>query len=66
MVAFYSVPVTEGETYDGPWVSDVSGDEVVECFADWEPEVMQLTKVRSFVCLSSTLVLTQMQSGVYR
>ena len=32
--------------YEGPWVSEVSREEVVSCYTDWEPEVQELLQVR--------------------
>lgn len=43
-MAFYSVPVSGDEPYEGPWVSEASGEEVIKCFEDWEPEVVELLK----------------------
>ncbi|KAI0088036.1 FAD/NAD(P)-binding domain-containing protein [Irpex rosettiformis] len=42
VVGFYSVPVDENTKYDGPWVSEVSRDEVVNCYVGWENEVQEL------------------------
>ena len=36
---------SEGKEYDGPWVTECSGKELVDLFEDWEPEVQVLLKV---------------------
>ena len=51
VVAFYSVPVGADAVYDGPWVSEVSGEEVIRCFTGWEPEAVELVKVIHSVSL---------------
>lgn len=45
IVGMYSVPVDEDTKYDGPWVSEVSREEVINCFTGWEPEVQELITV---------------------
>ncbi|KAI0696714.1 FAD/NAD(P)-binding domain-containing protein [Cytidiella melzeri] len=42
VVGFHSIPVDDNTTYDGPWVSEVLRDEVVDRFAGWEPELQDL------------------------
>ena len=45
VVGFYSIPVNEDARYDGPWVSEVSRDEMVSCYVGWENEVQELIAV---------------------
>lgn len=45
VVGFYSIPVNEDARYDGPWVSEVSRDEMVSCYVGWESEVQELIAV---------------------
>ncbi|OBZ71586.1 Salicylate hydroxylase [Grifola frondosa] len=42
VVVFVSKPELEGTTYEGPWVSCATSDEVLQAFAEWEPEVKTL------------------------
>ena len=44
----------EGELIDGPTVVEVTNDETIEPFADWEPEVKALLQVQHFLSLRST------------
>ncbi|KAF8519490.1 FAD/NAD-binding domain-containing protein [Hysterangium stoloniferum] len=39
VVTFASEPEKEGTPYDGPWVTEVSKQELLDCYAHWEPEV---------------------------
>ncbi|KAJ7702981.1 FAD/NAD-P-binding domain-containing protein [Mycena rosella] len=41
-VAFASEPEKEDTEYGAEWVTDCTKDEVLECFANWEPEAKQL------------------------
>jgi len=45
VVAMRSSPEMEGMAYDGPWVTDCSQQELLDCFAGWEPEVVELLQV---------------------
>ncbi|KAJ7200496.1 hypothetical protein C8J57DRAFT_1103525 [Mycena rebaudengoi] len=42
LVAFTSQPDKEDTDYGAEWVSECTKDEVLNCFADWEPEVTQI------------------------
>lgn len=44
VVALVSHPEQEGAPYEGPWVTDCSAQELHECYAGWEPEVVDLIK----------------------
>lgn len=44
-VAFASELDKENMDYGAEWVTDCSKDEMLECFANWEPEVGQLLEV---------------------
>ncbi|TDL26549.1 salicylate hydroxylase [Rickenella mellea] len=44
IVAFCSEPSKEGTTFDGQWVHDVPQSELLEQYAGWEKEVMDLLK----------------------
>ncbi|EIW63582.1 FAD/NAD-P-binding domain-containing protein [Trametes versicolor FP-101664 SS1] len=44
VVAMASRPDLYKSTYAGPWVVDCSREEVLECFAGWEPEVEEMLK----------------------
>jgi salicylate hydroxylase len=44
-VAFASEPNKENTEYGAEWVTDCTKDEVLECFANWEPEAKQLLDV---------------------
>lgn len=43
-VGFYTVPRAEGTPFDGTWVTDVSRQEVMDCFGAFEPEVQAIAK----------------------
>jgi len=45
MIGFVTVPGGEGGALPGPSVADTTKDEMVQFFADWEPEVQQIMKV---------------------
>lgn len=47
VIGYYSVETGEGTPYDGPWVSDVSTEEVINAYEGFEPDLMLLLKVRS-------------------
>ena len=60
VVTFASQLEQEGKPFHGEWVTDVSKDELLCCYADWEPEVESLLNVRvSFVILVYVLLLFQ-------
>ena len=40
---------SEGTTYSGPWAAAVTAEEVVSKYATWEPAVLALLKVSSFL-----------------
>ncbi|KII92414.1 hypothetical protein PLICRDRAFT_103799 [Plicaturopsis crispa FD-325 SS-3] len=42
VVALTSQPHLAGAAYDGPWVEDCSREELLACYAGWEPEVIHL------------------------
>ncbi|EPQ57035.1 FAD/NAD P-binding domain-containing protein [Gloeophyllum trabeum ATCC 11539] len=42
VVTFASEPEKEGIPYEGPWVTECSRQELLDCYADWEPEVEEL------------------------
>ncbi|KIJ41279.1 hypothetical protein M422DRAFT_75634 [Sphaerobolus stellatus SS14] len=43
VVTFASEPEKEGApAYDGPWVTEVSKQELLDCYANWEPEVVDM------------------------
>ncbi|KAH9951522.1 FAD/NAD-P-binding domain-containing protein [Amylocystis lapponica] len=44
VVAFASKPEKAASTFEGSWVTDCSRDEMLSCYADWEPEVTELLK----------------------
>lgn len=52
VVAMASQPDLYKSTYTGPWVTDCSREEVLECFAGWEPEVEEMLKVGRCVSYS--------------
>ena len=35
----------EGKEYKGPWVEETTPEELLQCFAGWEPDVQDLLKV---------------------
>lgn len=43
-VGFYTIPGAEGTTFTGKWVQDVPVEEVMACYAGFEPEVQALLK----------------------
>jgi salicylate hydroxylase len=55
LVCFYTVETGEGTPYSGPWVTDVSPEEVRERYNGWEPDLITLLKV-SFLCPPDTSV----------
>ncbi|KAF8485624.1 FAD/NAD-P-binding domain-containing protein [Gautieria morchelliformis] len=42
VAAFASQPEKEGTAFDGEWVTEVPKEELLDCYADWEPEVTSL------------------------
>ncbi|KAI9061735.1 FAD/NAD-P-binding domain-containing protein [Trametes sanguinea] len=42
VVAMATQPHLYGTTYDGPWVKECGRDELLDCFAGWEPEVQEM------------------------
>ncbi|KAI8992893.1 FAD/NAD-P-binding domain-containing protein [Trametes punicea] len=44
VVAMASRPRLYGSIYAGPWVTECTRDEVLECYSGWEPEVQELLK----------------------
>ncbi|EGO00194.1 hypothetical protein SERLA73DRAFT_107208 [Serpula lacrymans var. lacrymans S7.3] len=44
VVAFSSQPDKDGTHYDGPWVTDCTQEEFLQCYAGWEPEVETMLK----------------------
>lgn len=53
VVALVSHPEQEGAPYEGPWVTDCSAQELHECYAGWEPEVVDLIKVSLHAVIGS-------------
>lgn len=45
VVTFASQPENHGRTYEGEWVTECEQRELLDCYANWEPEVEQLLKV---------------------
>lgn len=45
VVACETQPLTDDRAYDGPWVTDCSQNEMLQCFFGWEPEAVELLKV---------------------
>ncbi|KAI0930204.1 hypothetical protein AcV5_006981 [Taiwanofungus camphoratus] len=45
VVAFASDPEKEGSVFNDPWVADCTQPELLDCYAGWEPEVVELLKV---------------------
>jgi len=50
VVTFASEPDKEGVEHDGPWVTEVPKQELLDCYANWEPEVVEVLDVRSDFC----------------
>lgn len=46
MVASLSTPELEGTRYDGDWVANCTREELLGCHNNWEPEVLDMLKVR--------------------
>lgn len=46
IVLLRSVEVDDDSVWDGPWMTEATPEEVKACYADWEPEVQELIKVR--------------------
>lgn len=46
VVTFASQPEQEGTVFHGEWVAEVSKEELMDCYANWEPEVESLLNVR--------------------
>ncbi|KAI0332310.1 FAD/NAD-P-binding domain-containing protein [Cubamyces sp. BRFM 1775] len=44
VVAMASQPRLYGTIYPGPWVTECSADELLECYSGWEPEVTEMLK----------------------
>ncbi|KAF8894081.1 FAD/NAD-P-binding domain-containing protein [Infundibulicybe gibba] len=44
VVTFASKPEKDGSHHGEPWVTECSQQELLECYADWEPEVESLLK----------------------
>jgi len=55
VITFASEPSKDGSPFQGPWVTDVPQAELLECYTDWEPEVVELLSVRSSSLLSPTV-----------
>lgn len=53
VVALTSQPDKEGMLYTDPWVIDCSQEEVLACYAGWEPEVQELLKVRLMLSIGN-------------
>ncbi|GJJ12598.1 hypothetical protein Clacol_006841 [Clathrus columnatus] len=44
VVTFASDPSKEGTSYEGQWVTEVSQQELLDCYSPWEPEVESMLK----------------------
>ncbi|KAF9482106.1 FAD/NAD-P-binding domain-containing protein [Pholiota conissans] len=44
IVTFVSQPEKHGQHYDGEWVTNCDKQELLDCYANWEPEVGSLLK----------------------
>ncbi|KZT29216.1 FAD/NAD-P-binding domain-containing protein [Neolentinus lepideus HHB14362 ss-1] len=44
VVTFASELEKEGTPYEGPWVTECSQQELLDCFTNWEPDVEELLK----------------------
>ncbi|KAF8586521.1 FAD/NAD-binding domain-containing protein [Ramaria rubella] len=44
VVAFTSQPEKEGTSFEGPWMTEVPTRELLDCYENWEPEVISLLK----------------------
>ncbi|KAF8816725.1 FAD/NAD(P)-binding domain-containing protein [Phlegmacium glaucopus] len=42
LVCFFTVETGAGTPYHGAWVTDVSPTEVIDCYKNWEPDLLQL------------------------
>ena len=47
MLAYLSDLNKEGAVYDGPWVVDVTKDELISIFDKWEEEARVIIQVNS-------------------
>ena len=47
IVGLVSDRSAEGKEYKGPWVEETTPEELLQCFAGWEPDVQDLLKVSS-------------------
>lgn len=46
VVTFRSEPEKEGSTYpDTTWVTECSQQELLDCYAGWEPDVIEMLQV---------------------
>ncbi len=46
VITFRSEPEREGSTYpDSTWVTECSRQELLGCYAGWEPEVIEMLQV---------------------
>lgn len=52
-VALVATPTARGTTYDGPWFSEASNDEMISHFSQWSPEVYALLKVLALLFLDT-------------
>lgn len=46
LICFYNEPDGFGKPFEGPWVADASVQEVVDCYPNWEADLVNLVKAR--------------------
>ena len=49
VVACETRPDDYNGPFEGPWVADCSQSEMLECFANWEPDVQELLNVSDYL-----------------
>ena len=48
----------ENTTFDGPWIQEVSREELLSAFDDWEPEVSALLQVNLVPIIGQAILRT--------
>ena len=48
----------ENTTFDGPWIQEVSREELLSAFDDWEPEVSALLQVNLVTIIGQAILRT--------
>lgn len=61
VVAFASRPELDSTSYDQEWVVNCTKEELLECYDGWEPEVMDIIKVRAKLSAADIHALTHEQ-----